>query len=294
LNKKEQNRNFFLFISPWIIGFLLFTLYPVVSSFYFSLTDYDATRAPNFVGLSNYIYAFQDPVFAISIKATLYYTLLSVPLGLLLSLVFAMLLNANVACKGAFRTFMYLPSMISGVSLSLLWSWIFNPQFGIANYLLSLMHVQGPLWLMDENWAVPSLIIMSLWTTGEGMVIFLAALQGIPKSLIEASVLDGANWHHRLWNVTMPMISPIFLFQLIIGLINSFQVFTQAFVMTKGGPHYATTFYVYNIYQNAFMNFKMGYASALSWMLLIAVMLVTWFIFKFTNRFVYYQGGENN
>ncbi len=294
MSKKEHNRNFYLFISPWIIGFLLFTLYPIVSSFYFSLTDYDAAHTPNFVGLSNYISAFQDPVFAVSIKVTFYYTLISVPLGLILSLIFAMLLNANVSCKGAFRTFMYLPSMISGVSLSLLWSWIFNPQFGIVNHLLSLMNVEGPLWLMDENWAVPSLIIMSLWTTGEGMVLFLAALQGVPKNLIEASVLDGAKFFDRLRNVTLPMISPIFLFQLIIGLINSFQVFTQAFVMTKGGPHYATTFYVINIYQNAFVNFKMGYASALSWMLLIGVMAITWFILKFSKRYVYYQGGENN
>ena len=246
-----------------------------------------------FVGLKNYITAFHDEIFWRSIQATLSYTALSVPVGLLLSLFFALLLNQQVLGKGLFRTLMYLPSMVSGVSMSLLWVWIFNPQYGMANYFLSLLGIQGPAWLSSETWAVPSLIIMSFWTTGEGMVLFLAALQGVPKSLNEAAILDGANWFDRFCNVTMPMISPVFLFQLIINVINSFQVFTQAFVMTQGGPHYATTFYVYYIYQNAFVDFKMGYASALSWMLLIVVMAVTALIMKFSNKYVYYEGGEN-
>lgn len=294
MKRKTEAIYFYIFILPWIIGFLLFTLYPILSSFYFSFTDYNITNAPTFVGFGNFLAAFQDEVFWRSIKATLYYTLLSVPIGLLLSLVFAMLLNVNLFARGMFRTIMYLPTMISGVSMSLLWTWIFNPQYGLANYLLSLIHVQGPHWLTNESWAVPSLVIMSFWTNGEGIVLFLAALQGVPKSLTEAALLDGANWFDRFKNVTLPMISPIFLFQLVVGIINSFQVFTQAFIMTNGGPHYATTFYVFYIYQNAFMNFKMGYASALSWMLLIAVMIVTFLIIKFSNRYVYYEGGENS
>lgn len=294
LKKRASARYFYLFITPWILGFLAFQLYPILSSLYFSFTDYSIPGSPVFTGLKNYIAAFHDPVFFKSVGVTLYYSALSVPIGLLLSLLFALLLNQNVLGKGIFRTLMYLPSMVSGVSMSLLWVWIFNPQYGMANYLLSLIHVTGPAWLADEHWAVPSIIIMSFWTTGEGMVLFLAALQGVPTSLLEASVLDGANRFQRFLHITLPMISPILLFQLIINIINSFQVFTQAFVMTQGGPHYATTFYVYYIYQNAFVNFKMGYASALSWMLLAVVMIVTALIMKFSNRYVYYEGGENS
>jgi multiple sugar transport system permease protein len=293
LKRKTQTIHFYLFILPWILGFLIFSLYPILASLFYSFTDYNITSSPVFVGLKNYITAFHDEIFWRSIKATLYYTALSVPVGLLLSLIFALLLNQLAVGKGLFRTLMYLPSMVSGVSMSLLWVWIFNPQYGMANYFLSLFGVQGPAWLSSETWAVPSLIIMSFWTTGEGMVLFIAALQGVPRSLNEAALLDGANWFDRFCNVTMPMISPVFMFQLIINVINSFQVFTQAFVMTQGGPHYATTFYVYNIYQNAFVDFKMGYASALSWMLLIVVMVVTALIMKFSNKYVYYEGGEN-
>ena len=293
MKRKTQTIHFYLFILPWILGFLVFSLYPILASLFYSFTDYNITSSPMFVGLKNYITAFHDEIFWRSIQATLSYTALSVPVGLLLSLFFALLLNQQILGKGLFRTLMYLPSMVSGVSMSLLWVWIFNPQYGMANYFLSLLGIQGPAWLSSETWAVPSLIIMSFWTTGEGMVLFLAALQGVPKSLNEAAILDGANWLDRFCNVTMPMISPVFLFQLIINVINSFQVFTQAFVMTQGGPHYATTFYVYYIYQNAFVDFKMGYASALSWMLLIVVMAVTALIMKFSNKYVYYEGGEN-
>jgi multiple sugar transport system permease protein len=170
--------------------------------------------------------------------------------------------------------------------------WIFNPQIGIANYLLSFLGIKGPLWLLDERWAMPSLIIMSLWTMGGDMVIFLAALQGVPATLHEAAILDGANKWRRFWAVTMPMISPVFLFQVIMGLINSFQVFTQSFVMTQGGPHYATLFYVYYLYQNAFVNFNMGYASAMAWLLFIIIIILTYIIMKTSDRFVYYEGGK--
>ena len=292
MTRKKQTKYFYLFILPWIIGFIVFTIYPMVSSLYFSLTKYDVVTAPQFVGLENYKMMLNDSTLRISIKATLLYTLINVPIGLLLSLMLAMLLNSAQKFKGLFRTLLYLPSMVSGVSLSLLWSWIFNPEYGIANYLLGKLGIKGPMWLMDEKWAVPSLAIMGFWSIGTGIVLFLAALQGVPRNLIEASILDGANWFDRLKNVTLPMISPVFLFQLIIEFINSFQVFTQAFVMTKGGPHYATTFYVYYIYQNAFVNFKMGYASALSWVLLFVIMIITALILRFSDRFVYYEGGE--
>ena len=299
VKKGRQALYFYLFISPWIVGFLVFEFYPILMSLYYSFLNYNITSAPVFVGFKNYLTAFgngQDGfIFRKSIQVTLYYTLVSVPVGLILSLVFAMLLNLKVPGKGIFRTLMYLPSMVSGVSMSLLWLWIFNPQSGMMNYILSLFGIEGPMWLSSEKWAVPAIIIMSFWGTGEGMVLFLAALQGVPKDLEEAAVLDGASGPQRFWNITVPMISPIILFQLIINMINSFQIFTQAYVMTQsGGPHYATTFYVYNIYLNAFKYFKLGYASALSWMLLVFIMVLTLIIMKFSDRYVYYEGGENN
>ena len=181
LKKSTQRFYFYLFISPWILGFLIFTLYPIIASFIYSFTNYNVVNKAAFIGLNNYKHMVNDPVFLVSIKATLYFTLLSVPTGLILSMFFALLLNQKVVGKGVFRTLMYMPSMVSGVAMSLLWLWIFNPQIGLLNYLLSLIHVNGPLWLISEKWAIPSLIIMSFWTVGSGMVIFLAAMQSRHK-----------------------------------------------------------------------------------------------------------------
>lgn len=294
---KEKNRQrlyLYIFLSPWIIGFIIFTLYPIISSFFYSFTDYNIIDPPKFTGLQNFRDLMNDDLFFKSIKVTLYYTFLSVPLQLILSLGLALLLNKKIPYMGFFRTALYLPSMVSGVVMSLLWLWIFNSEFGLLNYLLSLLGVDGPMWLMDENWAIPALILMSLWLTGSGMVVFLAALQGVPASLHEAAVLDGASKWQQLKIITLPMISPIILFQFIIGIIDSFQTFTQAVVMTRnGGPHYATYFYVFNLYTNAFKNYKIGYASALAWLLLITVMILTYFIIKASDKYVYYEGGKD-
>ncbi len=294
---KEKNRqrlNLYIFLSPWIVGFIIFTLYPIISSFFYSFTDYNIVNPPKFIGLQNFKDLMNDDLFFKSIKVTLYYTFLSVPLQLILSLALALLLNQKIPYMGFFRTALYLPSMVSGVVMSLLWLWIFNSEFGLLNYLLSLIGIDGPMWLMDENWAIPALILMSLWLTGSGMVVFLAALQGVPASLHEAAVLDGAGKWQQLKIITLPMISPIILFQFIIGIIDSFQTFTQAVVMTRnGGPHYATYFYVFNLYTNAFKNYKIGYASALAWLLLITVMILTYFIIKASDKYVYYEGGKD-
>ncbi len=220
------------------------------------------------------------------------YTFVSVPLGLLLSLLFALLINQKVPFRGFFRTAMFFPSMISGVSMALLWYWVFNPQAGLFNFGLSLVGIQPIYWLLDAKYALSALIIMSFWGMGTGMLIFLAGLQGVPGSLLEAARLDGAGRWKTFWNVTFPMISPVFLFQFIIGIIDSFQVFTQAYTITQGGPSYSTWFYVYNIYINAFKNFRYGYASSMAWILLIVIMLVTFSILKLSNRFVYYEGGR--
>ncbi|MNI11904.1 Lactose transport system permease protein LacF [compost metagenome] len=291
---RRESKYFYLFVSPWIIGFIVFALFPIMASLYYSFTDYDIIHAPVFVGISNYSELFKDEQFWNSIKVTLQYTLFSVPLTLLLSLSFALLINQKVPFRGFFRMAMYFPSMISGVSMSLLFFWVFNPQAGLFNYGLSVFGVEPIHWLLDEAYAIWALIIMSFWGVGAGMLIFLAGLQGVPASLLEAAKLDGAGRWRSFWNVTFPIISPVFLFQLIIGMIESFQVFTQAYTMTQGGPNYSTWFYVYNIYINAFKNFRYGYASAMSWLLLIAVLIVTFLIMKTSNRFVHYEGGAKS
>ncbi|WP_042166960.1 carbohydrate ABC transporter permease [Paenibacillus gorillae] len=289
---RREGRNFYFFISPWLIGFVVFALFPVLASLYYSFTEYDIIHAPKFIGAGNYQELFQDEQFWNSIKVTLKYTFISVPLTLLLSLFFAILINQKIPFRGFFRTAMYFPSMISGVSMALLWFWVFNPQAGLFNYVLSIFGVEPIAWFLDENYAIWALIIMSFWGMGAGMLIFLAGLQGVPSSLLEAAKLDGAGRLRSFWNVTLPLISPVFLFQLIMGLIESFQVFTQAYTITQGGPNYSTWFYVYNIYVNAFKNFRYGYASAMSWILLIAVMIITYAIMKLSNRYVYYEGGS--
>jgi multiple sugar transport system permease protein len=259
---------------------------------YYSFTEYDIINSPKFIGFGNYNELFHDEQFWNSINVTLKYTFISVPLTLFLSLIFAILINQKIPFRGFFRTAMYFPSMISGVSMALLWFWVFNPQAGLFNYGLSLFGIDPIHWFLDEKYAMWALIIMSFWGLGGGMLIFLAGLQGVPAHLLEAAKLDGAGRLRTFWNVTFPLISPVFLFQLIIGLIESFQVFTQAYTITQGGPNYSTWFYVYNIYVNAFKNFRYGYASAMSWILLIAVTIITFIIMKLSNRYVYYEGGQ--
>ncbi|WP_123042371.1 carbohydrate ABC transporter permease [Cohnella candidum] len=290
---RREAKYFYLFASPWLVGFLVFALFPVAASFYYSLTDYDIIHAPVYVGLGNYRELFQDEQFWKSIRVTLQYTFVSVPLTLVLSLVFALLINRKVPFRGFFRTAMYFPSMVSGVGMSLLWFWVFNPQAGLFNYFLSWFGVEPIHWFLDEKYAMWALVIMSFWGMGGGMLIFLAGLQGVPAHLHEAAKLDGAGRWRSFWSVTFPMISPVFLFQLIIGVIDSFQVFTQAYTITQGGPNYSTWFYVYNIYINAFKNFRYGYASAMSWLLLVAVLAITYLILKLSNRYVYYEGGQS-
>lgn len=287
---KREERYFYLCISPWIAGFLIFTAGPIVASLFFSFCNYDVVTPPNWVGIQNYKRLISDPLFWQSLKVTSYFSLASVPLGIILSLIIAILLNQNIKGLTWFRTIYYMPSVISGVAVALLWMWIFNPEFGVLNFLLwKLFHIQGPAWLMSEEWVIPALIIMSLWGIGGDIVIYLAGLQGIPTELYEAAEIDGANSFNKFLNITIPMMSPVLLFTLIMGIINSFQVFTQAYVMTRGGPHYASLFYVLYIYQNAFQFFSMGYASALSWILFLIILALTFLIFKSSPLWVYYE-----
>jgi multiple sugar transport system permease protein len=284
----RRNIEGYLFILPWIIGFVVFTAGALLGSFSISLTKWNIVGTPEVVGLANYQKMVEDRFFWQSIKVTLYY-LLNVPLNVVLGLLLALLLNQKVKGLSVFRTIFFLPSVASGVAVSLLWMWIFNPRFGIINVLLKKIGIIGPLWLGSEAWAIPALIIMSIWGVGGGMLIYLGALQGIPTAFYEAATLDGAGAWKKLLHITVPMITPVLLLNLVMGVIVSFQVFTQAYVMTDGGPNYATLFYVMYLYQQAFVWFNMGYASALSWVLFLIILVFTVIILKTSSSWVYYE-----
>lgn len=291
LARQEENF-FYLFISPWILGFLIFAAGPVISSFVFSFCNYDVVNPPKFVGFGNYIKLFtDDPLFWKSLGVTIYYTFFSVPLGIFLSLALALLLNQRVRGMTWFRTAYYTPAVVSGVAVALLWSQIFNPEFGVLNWLLwEVFHIKGPGWTFSEEWVIPAFIIMSLWRIGGGIVIYLAGLQGIPTQLYEAAETDGATGWTKLWRITLPLITPVLFFNLIMGIIGSFQVFTEAYVMTAGGPHNASLFYNLYLYLNAFRWFKMGYGSALAWILFIIILSLTLLALKSSEKWVYYEG----
>ncbi len=295
---KTEHRLGFLFISPWLIGFVLFTAGPMIYSLYLSYTASSLLSPPQWVGLENYQRMFADPIFYRSLGNTAYYAFLGVPLGIVLSLGLALLLNTPARGLGIFRTLFFLPSVTNTVALSILWLWLLNPEFGLLNSALHAIGIEGPLWLQDEAWSKPALVLMSLWTVGGQMIIFLAALQGVPRELIEAASLDGAGPIRRFFAVTLPMISPALLFNLIMGLVGALQVFTQAFVMTggvqpgsEGGPNQSTLFIVLYIYKKAFQEYDMGYASALSWALFVIITACTWVAWRFARSRVHYEGG---
>lgn len=285
----------YVFISPWIVGFLVFLAGPMVASAYLSFTSYDVINPPSFLGFQNYSDLFTDDLFWQSLKVTTIYSLFSVPLGIAVALGVAVMLNQKIPFVAVFRTIYYLPSVISGVAVSLLWLWIFNPSFGLLNSILwQVFHIKGPGWIYSEQWVLPSLILMSLWTVGGSIVLYLAGLQGVPTELYEAASLDGAGAWRRFWHVTLPMISPVILFTLITGLISSFQTFTQAQIMTQGGPHYGSWFYIYNLWYNAFGGggSDMGYASAIAWILFLLVLALTMLALKTSRVWVHYEGAE--
>ena len=279
------------FIAPWIGGFLVFTLIPVVTSFFLSFTDYELVTAPRWVGTKNFVDLFTaDRLFLLSLYNTAYYVLFSVPLGIIGAFTLSMLLNVKLRGMNFYRTVFYLPAVTSGVAVSLLWMWLFNPQFGLINYLLRSLGLYAPGWLVDPHWAKPAFIVMSLWGVGGTAVIFLAGLQGVPRSLYEAAEIDGASTWQRFWNITVPMMTPVIFFNLIMGIIGSFQVFTQAYVMTSGGPQDATLFYVLYLFRQGFALLRMGYAAAMAWILFIIILILTVIQFRLADRWVYYEG----
>lgn len=295
LHKYNKQQAIFgiLFMMPWFIGFLIFGLYPMIMSVYYSLCRYDVLRIPQFIGLGNYQkLIFEDPYFWTSISNTLIYTVLRVPLCIIGSLLLAVLVNNGVRGIKFFRTIYFIPSIVTGVVLSVVWLWMFNPQFGLINSFLAYMGIPGPLWLLDPNWSKPSMVLMSVWSIGGGrMLVFLAALQGIPKHLYEAVDIDGGGWWAKFRNVTVPMLSPVIFLWSVLEIIFSLQVFVEAYIMTQGGPLNSTMFYNLYLYNKAFNDFEMGYASALAWLLLIISLIITIIQFRLSKRWVHYDGG---
>ena len=292
-SRRERHNliNGLLFASPAIIGLLVFVIYPVVASIYYSFTSYSVLQPPIWIGLENYrTLLFDDPVFYTTLYNTLYMALFAIPLSVIAALGLAMLLNMKVRGQAFYRTIFYLPTIVPFVASSVLWLWIYNPQYGIFNSLLWYVGIQGPGWLSDPVWSKPALVIMSVWGVGNWMVIYLAGLQDVPQELYEAAELDGARWWSKTWHLTLPFMSPYILFSVIQMLIGIFQYFTQVAVMTQGGPADSTRMYAYYLYQNAFTYFKMGYASAMAWLLFIFVVILTIVIFRSSARRVYYGG----
>jgi multiple sugar transport system permease protein len=285
----REERAFYLMILPWILGFLGFTLIPMGASALLSFMEWDYIAEPVFKGLKNYLTLFKDEYFYTSLRVTVVYSIFSVPLSLVTAFILALLLNAKIQGLSVFRTLFYLPSLVSGPAASILWLWMFNPEFGVINTVLGYVGIRGPEWIFSKNWALPSLVIMSLWGVGGGMLIYLAGLQGIPTELYEAARIDGASKRKILFKITLPMMSSVIFYNLIIGIIGTFQTFTQAYVMTSGGPSYATYFYVFYLYNNAFKNFKIGYASAQAWILFFIIMLLTLLVFRSSSMWVYYE-----
>jgi len=290
LRRREATLGY-LFISPWVLGLLIFTIGPFIASLYLSFTTYSILQPGNWVGLRNYVTAFTDDrLFYKVLWNTAYYVLGSVPLRIVLAFALALLLNASVRGLTMWRTLFYVPSITPIVATIVLWRYLLHPKFGLINYALSLVGIKAIPWLTSPIWSKPALLVMSVWWVGGNMVIFLAGLQGIPQHLYEAAELDGANAWRRLRHVTLPMMTPTIYFNLVMNLINAFQVFTQSFIMTRGGPLDSTRFYMHYLYDNAFLYFKMGYASALAWVLFVIIFALTLLTVKTSGRWVFYGG----
>ena len=281
---------FYVYISPWLLGFLAFTAGPFVASFVLSLSQWDMSRAPAFVGLQNYSKILgQDRLFRKSVFNTAYFVAFNVPLRQIICLGLALLLNQELRGIAIYRTVFYLPSVTAGVATAYLWAYLFNVHNGLLNATLYKIGIVGPRWFLDPLWSKPALIIMSLWGGGSTMVIYLAGLQGIPTHLYEAAEVDGANVFHKFLHITIPLLTPTIFYNVVMGFIAAFNVFTSAYVITAGGPVNSTLFYMLYLYRQAFMDFKMGYASALAWILFVIVLVLTGIQLLMARRWVYYE-----
>lgn len=290
--KRSQHVWGILFALPAVLGFVVFTIGPMLASAVISLTDWQIGTSPRFVGGQNYVDLLQDSLFVASLKATGQYALMAVPAALVVAFFAAVLMNQAKRFRGVFRTIFYLPVLVPPVASAVLWLWIFNPDLGLLNGVLRVLHLPTSSWLYGDQTVMPSLAIMAAWSFGNTALIFLAGLQGVSKDLYEAAEVDGAGPARRLWHITIPSISPIILFNLITGMIAALQVFDQAYIMTQGGPNNRTYFYVYYLYNKAFTDGQLGYASTLAWVLFVIVVIVTIALFRVARNWVYYEGAS--
>jgi multiple sugar transport system permease protein len=280
-----------LLASPWLFGLTVFIVGPMLASIYLGLTRYDIIQPPQFVGIQNFVDILtQDPLTWQSLRFTTLYAFLSVSINLAMGLALAVLLNQRIKWLALWRTLYYMPTLLSGVVVALLWLWMFNGHFGVVNYLLKVLFgIQGPNWLLDESWVLPGFLLLSLWGIGGSMLINLAGLQGVPTTLYEAAEIDGASVLLRFWYITLPMISPVIFFNLILGVIGALQSFTYFFIMTQGGPNNATLSYTLYLYRQAFQFLHMGYASAMAWVLFVYLAVLSLLLFRFSRSWVYYE-----
>lgn len=281
----------YAFISPWIVGFCAFTALPIVLSLYYSFCDFTLLQPPAFIGLANYRELLRDSVFWQALGNTFRYAAMALPAGLIIALGIALLLNADIRGKSLYRTFMFLPSLVPAVASAMIWLWLYNPQLGLVNVGLRAVGITAPpAWLTTKTWAMPALVLMSFWSLGNTIVIYLAGLQDVPQDLYEAASLDGATGLRKLVHVTLPCLSPVIFFNLIMALIGTFQVFAVPYIMTTGGPDRSTYFFTMYVYDNAFTFLKMGYASAVAWVQLLIILALTGLAFWTSRRWVHYQG----
>lgn len=293
----------FLFLSPWIIGFLVFNLYPMLASLAYSFAEYKFHQPLHWIGAQNYVDLFHDPLFFKALGNTSYLVLLSVPINLMTAFLCAIVLNLKTKVQSFYRVIYFIPSIFPTLATVLLWGWIFNPQYGLLNTLLESVHIQGPNWLSDPNWSKPALLIMGAWGVGQSIIVYLSALQDVPVSLLEAAELDGASGWDKMISITLPMVSPVTVYLLITSVIGGFQYFTQAFIFSRiaaggaaaystaiGAPQQSTLFYGLYLYQVAFQHLKFGYASAMAWILFLIILACTILMLKFSDQFSYYSG----
>ncbi len=287
--ERQKLKTGLMFVSPWIIGLLVFTLFPVGASLYYSFCDYDILTEPLWIGTLNYQEMFTDELFWKTLYNTLYFAVISIPLGLIFSLLIAVLLNQAVKYKSLFRLIYYLPSLVPMVAGAMIWLWVYNGKYGLLNYGLNLIGIDGPLWLTNASWTKPALIFMGLWGIGNTMVIYLAALQDVPIHLYESAEIDGAGFWVKLRHITIPLISPVIYFNMVMGIIGSLQIFAVPYIMMRnGGPDKSALFYAVYLFENAFRYNRMGYACAMAWILFILIVILTWFATKATRKHIHY------
>lgn len=280
---------FYVFVSPWIIGLLLFMIGPIVASLVLSFTQYDVVTPAKFAGLANYKEMLSDRLVSVALFNTLFYTFFYVPSNIIIALAMALLLNQKIKGMPLYRTIFYLPTIVPMVANCVLWIWLLQPRWGLINYVLGLVGVRGPAWLASVQWAKPALVMMSLWGSGGAMIIFLAALQDVPESLYEAATIDGAGTWRKFRHITLPLITPTTFFLLVMGMIGAFQIFETAYIMTGGGPVDATLMYILYLFRQGFLYLHMGYACAMAWLLFLIIVAFTVVQFRVAPRWVHYE-----